>query len=153
MKKIIVAVLCAVVVAGLVSARSSKAFSAGVSDADALRQMSREWADATKAMDNKRLGQIMADDWRYVGSSGNVRTKEIVLCYVQTRDIKLQSFEFGPMDVKVMGNVGVVQGSVTQHFLNVKDGKPEDYSSMWMDVWEKRDGKWVVVRSKGNNLN
>jgi hypothetical protein len=84
MKQIIVAVLCAVVVAGLVSARSSKAFSAGVSDADALRQMSREWADATKAMDNKRLGQIMADDWRYVGSSGNVRTKEIVLSYVQT---------------------------------------------------------------------
>jgi hypothetical protein len=40
-----------------------------------------------------------------------------------------------------------------QHFLNVKDGKPEDYSSVWMDVWEKRDGKWVVVRSKGNNLN
>jgi ketosteroid isomerase-like protein len=153
MKKTIVAVLFAFVVAGLVFAHSSKASSAGLSDADTLRQMSREWADATKAMDNNRLSQIMADDWRYVGSSGNVRTKEVVLSYVQTRDIKLESFEFGPMDVKVMGNVGVVQGSITQHFLNTKDGKHEDYSSVWMDVWEKRGDKWVVVRSKGNNLN
>jgi ketosteroid isomerase-like protein len=152
MKKLAALVLFACAVAALVFAHSSKAPSAGLSDADTLRKMSRDWADATKAIDVNRLGQIIADDWKYVGAYGKIKSKEDALNYVQTRDIKLQSYKFGPMDVKMMGNVGVVQGSITQHFINAKDGRHENYSSVWMDVLEKRGDKWVVVRSKGNNI-
>jgi ketosteroid isomerase-like protein len=152
MKQIIVAVLFAFVVGGLAFAHSSNTLSTGLSDADTLRQMSRDWADATKAIDVNRLSQIIADDWRYVGSYGKIKSKEDALSYVQTRDERLESFEFGPMDVKVMGNVGVVQGSITQHFINNKDGQHVTYNSVWMDVWEKRGDKWVVVRSKGNSI-
>jgi ketosteroid isomerase-like protein len=67
---------------------------------------------------------------------------------VRTRDIRLESYEFGPMDVRVLGNVAVVQGSISQHFINTKDGKHEDYKSAWMDVWEKRGDRWVVTRSQ-----
>lgn len=152
MKKLAALVLFAGVIAGLVFAHSSKTSSARLSDADTLRQLSRNWADATKAIDVNRLSQIFADDYRYVGTYGKIKSKEDVLSYVQTRDIRLESFEFGPMDVKLVGTVGVVQGSITQHFINTKDGKHEDYSSTWMDVWEKRGDKWVLIRSKGNNI-
>jgi ketosteroid isomerase-like protein len=152
MKKLSALVLFALVVAGLVLTRSSRASSAGLSDADTVRQMSRDWAEATKAIDVNRLSQIIADDWRAVGSSGKIKTKESVLSYVQTRELRLESFEFGPIDVKVLGNVAVAQGSISQHFLNTKDGQHATYSSAWMDVWEKRGDKWVVVRSQITHL-
>jgi ketosteroid isomerase-like protein len=152
MKKLIAAVLIALVVAGFAPAQPSRVSAAGLGDADTLRQLSRDWADATKAVDVNRLSQIIADDWRCVGSVGNVKTKESVLSYLQTRDNRLESFEFGPMDVKVLGNVAVIQGSITQHFISKKDGQHVGYSSAWMDVWEKRADKWVVVRSQTNLL-
>jgi hypothetical protein len=85
--------------------------------------MSRAWAEATKAIDVNRLSQIIADDWRAVGSSGKVKTKESLLSYVQTRELRLESFEFGPIDVKVLGNVAVAQGGISQHFISTKDGQ------------------------------
>jgi ketosteroid isomerase-like protein len=152
MKKLIAAVLFAFAVAGPVFAQSSKAPSAGLSDAETIRQLNRDWADATKAIDVNRLSEIIADDWRAVGSSGKIKTKEGVLSYVQTRDNRLESYELGPMDIKMLGNVAVVQSSITQHFLNIKDGQHATYSSAWMDVWEKRGDKWVVVRSQITHL-
>jgi ketosteroid isomerase-like protein len=150
MKKIIAAVLFALVVAGLVFAHSSKAHSAGLSDADTIRQLERDWANASEAIDANRCNQIMADDWRLVGPKG-VKTKEIAISAMQNRDYKLESTDFGPMDVKMFGNVGVVQGSTTVHLLE-KDGQHTAYKWAWMDVDEKRGNKWVVVRTQVTHL-
>ena len=60
---------------------------------------------------------------------------------------KLESFEVGPMDVQVFGDVAVVHGSVTEK--RVRDGKDTSGDFVWMDLLEKRAGKWVVVRSAG----
>jgi hypothetical protein len=58
MKEFILAVLFAFVVAALVFAHSSDVPSAGLSDAGTVRQMSRDWADATRAIDVNRLKTI-----------------------------------------------------------------------------------------------
>jgi ketosteroid isomerase-like protein len=60
---------------------------------------------------------------------------------------KLESFEFGPMDVKVLGSVAVVQGSNTEKS-TTSDGKVSSGKYAWMDVFVKRGGKWVIVRSQ-----
>lgn len=151
MKDKVGAVLLALVVVGLVLAHSSKAAPSSLSDADTLRQLSREWADASQAIDVKRSSQIMADDWREVGPAGMVKTKESAIHAMLTRDFKLESTDFGPMDVKMMGNIGVVQGSTTVH-LREQDGQHNAYKWAWMDVWERRGDKWVVVRSQVTGL-
>jgi ketosteroid isomerase-like protein len=148
MRKIAALVLFAFLIAGLVFAHSSKARSAGLSDADTVKQLEVDWAEALKTIDLNRLSQIIGDDWRAVGGSGKIRSKEYALNYVRTRDIKLESFEFGPMDVRVLGNVAMVQGSITQHFINIKNGQHEDYKTAWLDVYEKRGDRWVVIRSQ-----
>jgi ketosteroid isomerase-like protein len=151
MKKIVVSVLLILVVVGLVLGHSSKAASSSLRDADTLRQLSREWADASQAIDVKRNSQIIADDWREVGPAGVVKTKESAIHAMLTRDFKLESTDFGPMDVKMLGNTGVVQGSTTVRLLE-KNGQHTAYKWAWMDVWEKRDDTWVVVRSQVTSL-
>jgi len=150
MKNIIVAVLCAFVLVGLIFAHPRKVSSAGPSVADTLNQLERDWADATKAADTDKLSQIVADDWRGVGYAGKVSSKESFLSYVQSGKSRLESFEFGPMDVKVLGNIAVVQGSITEN--RNTDGQESIFKAAWMDVFEKRGDKWVVVRSQSAKL-
>jgi hypothetical protein len=48
-------------------------------------------------------------------------------------------------DVKELGNVAVVQGSVSEK--TTMNGVDRTSASVWMDVFVKRRDKWVVVRS------
>jgi ketosteroid isomerase-like protein len=63
---------------------------------------------------------------------------------------KRESFENGAIDVQVFGNVAVASSSVTEE--RVKDGKSASGEFVWMDLLEKRAGKWQVVRSAGSKL-
>jgi ketosteroid isomerase-like protein len=153
MKKITAFVLFACVCAGLLFAYSSKARSGDLSDADTVMQLERDWADAAhKDFNTRRISQILADDWRSVGGTGNIFTKESYLSYVQSgKSPRFESFEFGPADVKVLRNIAVVQGSGTAT-MN-RDGQESILRAAWMDVFEKRGDRWVIVRSQSVKLN
>ena len=111
-----------------------------------IKQLEHDWVDAAKAGDRNRLSQLLADDWTGIGYDGSKETKQSLLADMKSGASKLESFEFGPMDVKVLGNVAVVQGSDTE-----KSTANRKYTSgkwVWMDVFVKRDGKWLAVRSQ-----
>ena len=99
------------------------------------------------AVDLEKLNRIFADDWTSIGASGAVVTKEKVLGNFKSGVDRLEAFELGPMDVQVKGNVAVVHGSVTEK--RIRDGKDVGGEYIWMDLMEKRNGTWVVVRTAG----
>ncbi len=74
-------------------------------------------------------------------------TKESVLHYIKSGKNKLVSYELGPMDVQVVGDVAVAHGSVIEK--RIRDGKDVDGEGVYMDLLKTRAGKWVVVRSAG----
>lgn len=114
--------------------------------AEAVKQLERDWSDAQKAGDIDKLSQILADDWSGLGSDGAKSTKKSYLNDVKSRANKLESFEMGPMDVKVIGTIAVVQGSDTEKSSN--KGKDTSGKWVWTDVFVNRDGKWQAVRSQ-----
>ena len=77
---------------------------------------------------------------------GSKMTKQGFLADLKSGRDKAQSVEIGPMDVKVLGNVAIVQGSDTEK--SVMNGKDTSGKWVWMDVFVKREGKWVAVRSQ-----
>jgi ketosteroid isomerase-like protein len=114
---------------------------------NALKQLEQDMGDAMVRVDIGKLNQIYADDFATIGSSGKVITKKDLLEDFASFHDKLVSFESGPMDVQVFGDVAVVHGSVTEK--RIRDGKDTSGQFVWMDLLEKREGKWVVVRSAG----
>ncbi len=148
MKKFVGAMLfvCACFAPVFVQAQTPAAAPAKApSVSETVKQLEHDWTDAQKAGDADKLGQIIADDWVGIGSSGK-ETKQSLLADLKSGANKLDSFEFGPMEVKVMGSVAVVQGSYTEK--STTNGKDSSGKWVWMDVFVKRDGKWVVVRSE-----
>ena len=145
MKKLIAVVLFIAVCIGVSLAQAPKdAKGSGV--ADAVRQLEQDWTDAMKAADTNKLAEILGDDWTGLGYDGKKSTKKSYLAEIKSGSSKLESFEFGPMDVKVLGNVAIVQGSDTEK--STTNGKDSSGKWVWMDVFVKRGDKWVAVRSQ-----
>jgi ketosteroid isomerase-like protein len=144
MKILILLALSTCVCVGVVGAPQPSQDS---SDLNAIKQLEQDMGDAMVRGDIDRLGQIYADDFATITSAGKIITKKDLLNDFQSFHDKLQSFENGPIDVQVFGNVAVSHGGVTE--TRMRDGKDVSGEFVWMDLLEKRAGKWVVVRSGG----
>jgi ketosteroid isomerase-like protein len=114
--------------------------------ADAVKQLEHDWVDATKANDADKFAVLLADDWVGLGPDGATRTKKEAVADVKSGAQKLEAFEFGPMHVKVLGNVAIVQGTDTEK--SSMKGKDTSGKWVWMDVFVKAGDKWVAVRSQ-----
>jgi ketosteroid isomerase-like protein len=130
-------------------AQPPKAAQEDSSVADAVKQREHEWAEAMTAVNFDKLNQIIADDF-VDGYPGKVTTKAGFLDDVRSGKHKLESYEYGPVDVKVLGNVAVVQGSITE--TRITDGQPHTVHVAFMDVFAKRGENWVVVRGQAHRL-
>jgi ketosteroid isomerase-like protein len=117
---------------------------------EAIKQLEQDMGNARVAGNIDKLNQIYADDFATVGSSGKVITKESLLNDFKSFHDKLEWFENGPMDVQVFGDVAVACASVKEK--RTRNGKDTSGEFVWMDLLEKRAGKWVVVRSAGTRL-
>ncbi len=146
MKTLIAPVLSACVCVGVVWAGAPQP-SEDPTAINAIKQLEQDMGDAMVRVDIDKLNQIYADDFATIGSSAKIITKQDLLGDFESFHDKLESFETGPMDVQVFGNVAVVHGSVTEK--RIRDGKDASGEFVWMDLLEKRAGKWVVVRSAG----
>jgi ketosteroid isomerase-like protein len=136
--------------ARLGSSDSSKAQSQDPIMVETLKQFEQDMGDAMVAHNIEKLNQIYADDWASIGSSGKIFTKENVLSDFKSGKHNLVSFETGPMDVQVLGNVALVQASVNEK--RIQDGKDISGEFVFMDLLEKRAGQWVVVRTLGSKV-
>jgi hypothetical protein len=97
------------------------------------------------AGDADKVGAILADDWVGIGADGSTETKAAFLAGIKSGSSKMTSFDFGPMSVKVIGSVAIVQGSDTEKSMD--KGKDTSGKYLWMDVFANRGGKWQAVRS------
>jgi ketosteroid isomerase-like protein len=149
MKKLIVPMLSTGACIGVVLAGAPQPSNDPVV-VNAVRQVEQDMGDAMVRADVDRLSQIYADDFATLTSSGKVLTKKDILHDFESSNDKLESFENGPMDVQVFGNVAVVHGSTSEK--RTVDGKDKSGEFVWMDLLENRAGKWVVVRSAGTKV-
>ena len=147
MKRFIAAIFVAVASAVPLPAGSAQAQWNDPAVVAALKQIEQDMGQAMVDADIEKISRIFADDWTSIGASGAVLTKEQMLRNFKSGVDRLESFGLGPMDVQVKGNVAVVHGSVTEK--RTRAGKDVSGEYVWMDLMEKRNGTWVVVRSAG----
>ena len=146
MMRIAVRMLLAFAWVGASFAQAPAPAAKGPSTAEVVKQLEHDLTDATIAGDTDKVGQILADDWVQIGYDGTRESKKAELAGMKSGTSKLQTIEFGPMDVKMLGNVAVVQCSDTEKSSSA--GKDTSGKWVWMDVFAKREGKWVAVRSQ-----
>ena len=153
MKMFFLAVLVVCACAAPMPANSSEnAGSQEAEDIATIKQVEKEMGDAMVEVDIERLGQCFADDWVTTVPAGTMATitKQSILSDFQSGKEKLEAFELGPIDVQVFGNVAIAQGSSMEK--RTRNGRDTSGRFVWVDILEKRAGKWVVVKDAGARL-
>lgn len=109
-----------------------------------LLQLERDYARALIRRDRDFLQRFYAPDWRG-GNWLGFWTKSTMLKAVLDERYVVKSMDLTDMQVKLLGQVAVVQG-VDEEVTSV-NGK--DTSGRWTftDVFERRDGRWVAIAS------
>jgi len=153
MKTLFSSVLLACASITSLSANSSETVASdAANDIAMIKQIEKDIGDAMVATDIDKLGQFFADDWATTVPAGKtaVVTKQTILREFGSGNDKLESFELGPIDVQVFGNVAIAHGSSTEK--RTRNGRDASGEFVWMDILEKRAGKWVVVKGAGDRV-
>jgi hypothetical protein len=153
MKRLMATLLMMVLSAGMVLAQAQtkaadakKPAASGNAAADELRQIENDWMNANKTRNAGKLGDILADGWEALVSDGTTRDKAKELAYLKSPGNSLDSFEMGPMKVRIFGDTAVVTGSDTEK--SMENGKDSSGKYVWTDVFVKQNGKWRAVVSQ-----
>ena len=129
---------------------AKKPAASGNAAADELKQIENDWTDAVKAKNAEKLGDILADGWVGLGWDGKTPDKAKALADLKAPGNSLDSFEMGPMKVRIFGNTAVVTGSDTEK--STENGKDTSGKYIWTDVFVKQNGKWRAVASQSTKV-
>ena len=132
------------------AADAKKPAAPGNAAADELKQIENDWTDAVKTKSAEKLGEILADGWVGLGWDGKTSNKAKALADLKAPGNSLDSFEMGPMKVRIFGNTAVVTGSDTEK--SAENGEDTSGKYIWTDVFVKQNGKWRAVASQSTKV-
>lgn len=104
------------------------------------------WSKAMMQKDTTAIAGIVGDDWMGQNDSGKTEDKTSFLNDVKSGTIAVTSMSNHDVNVRVMRNVAIVQGMDDEK--SSYKGKDGSGTYSWMDVFEKRGGKWVAIASQ-----
>lgn len=109
-----------------------------------LIALERKWMESLKLRDASALSQIVSDDFTFADSrlSGAVRDRTKYFDHA-LRDLKLASYEFDDINVRLYGRVAIVSGQFKQSATVAGEDWGGDY--FFTDVWVNREGVWRAV--------
>lgn len=124
--------------------------SAQSDDVAALRKLNEEWIHAYPKKDTATLNRILADDLTMITASGNRLSKNDILRNAANPVMPLTSSRVDSVDVRVLGHIGIVMAKAS--FVSRSGKQQASGQTSYMDIYEKRNGKWVAVAAHVTSL-
>lgn len=108
--------------------------------------LTRQRFEALSRLDVETLGELLADDYRYVGWRGGLITREerlrLIRSLIGTQDS--EAFELSDLEARREGD-GAVVVTGRAHQTGRFDGQAFDNTYSFTTVYGRRDGAWKVV--------
>ena len=108
-----------------------------------LAKAAHDYDQAQIKRDKAALERLLADDYRLANSSGQVETKAQFIADQTAPGYKLEPFTVEEPIERVMGDVALLGG--VARLKGTDGGKAYDVRLRFLDVWQKRGGRWQVV--------
>lgn len=108
-----------------------------------VREMERQLGEALTRLDIAVLDGLLADDYVFTTSAGEVITKAQAMVDLQSPNLRVELFNHDDIQVRVYGNAAVVIGRST-----VKGRlRDQDLSGQYRytRVYVRRQGRWQIV--------
>jgi ketosteroid isomerase-like protein len=111
-----------------------------------LVDLEAAWSKAMTQKDIPALTAIVAEDWTGQNDSGKTETRSGYLAGIKSGEMATASMSNHDLNVRLFHNIALVQGMDDEK--SSFKGKDSSGTYTWMDVFEKRGGKWVAIASQ-----
>jgi ketosteroid isomerase-like protein len=115
-----------------------------------LMQLEQKLADAFVKGDMAFFGSHLADNATLTDPGGMVNTKAQLEADVKSGALKLESSKIDDMKVQTHGDVAIVTYKTTDKGKYKEMDISGEYR--WIDVFVKKDGKWMIVAGQGTPI-
>ncbi|GGA96678.1 nuclear transport factor 2 family protein [Puia dinghuensis] len=131
MKKLFTLILAA---AAFLTTRAQSA------DIAAIKQLNADWIHNYVVQDPATFRRIFADDFILINPAGKKFTKADVLANLGQPVV---SSKVDTAEVQIYGNIGLIHARAS--FVTRVDGKESTGVTDYLDVYEKRNGRWWAI--------
>lgn len=109
-------------------------------DAEKIRELVRQWDNALVRKDTVFIDSILADDFTYISSSGQIQSKSQLLSSVQSADLTIESSSSNIFRLSIYGDTAVViaEGVAKGHYKS----DPFNERYRFTDFWVRKDASW-----------
>jgi uncharacterized protein (TIGR02246 family) len=112
-------------------------------DVEALKKLNADWIGAYVTRDTATMSRIFADDLVLTNPSGKAMGKKVILNNLVSPGTEYLATKVDTVSVRLFGNIGIINAKVTA---TVKSNdKTITATTCYMDVYEKRKGRWYAV--------
>ncbi len=112
-------------------------------DEKIIEKLNADWIASYPTKDTATLSRIFADDLVLVSPNGTHMSKRQIIANVASPGQQVRSSRVDKVEVRLLGNVGLVMAQAS--FVTVDNGKEVTGKTNYLDVYEKRNGKWVAI--------
>ena len=115
-----------------------------------LAQAAHDYDRAQVTSNRAELERLIADDYVLHNSAGQRQDKASFIADQTAPGYRLEPFTVEQRVEKVMGDAAILGGVARAR--GASEGQPYDVVLRFVDVWEKRGGRWVVVLSQATRV-
>ena len=115
-------------------------------DEQVLKQLNHDWISAYVTRDTAMMSRIYAADITLVSPNGTVWHKNDMVKNLLSTSQEYLSSKVDTVSVRVIGKIGLVSAKAT--VVAKANGKTSTIQTSYLDVYEKRDGRWVAIASQ-----
>lgn len=124
--------------------------SAAPGDEAKLKAIEVAWGKAMVKADISALERIMAPEYVFQGGGPKPQTRGQMNADLKSGKQKLESYTVRDLRVRVMGNMAYVMGYDDEK--SSYDGKDTSGTYGFMDVFQRRNGRWVALATQGGKV-
>ena len=120
-------------------------------DVETLKKLNADWIASYVTKDSATMSRIFADDLVLTNPGGKAMSKKEILNGLMSPGQQFLSTKVDTVDVRLFGNIGIINAKITG-VIKAND-KTITVRTCYMDVYEKRKGRWYAVAAHVTLLN
>jgi ketosteroid isomerase-like protein len=123
---------------------------ATASDVAVLTRLSEDWDKAIVRKDKIAIAANMTDDFRQIGSSGDVSDKRTFVEDLTSPDITIDPYTVEDFNIRIYGDVALLNGRT--HMTGHQEGKAFKTQYIYIDIYRRVAGQWKVCSVQTTRL-
>jgi ketosteroid isomerase-like protein len=114
-------------------------------DINTVKKLNEDWIHSYPGKDTATMSRILADDLIMVTHTGTIMTKQEILRNMATPTQQVKNSKVDKVDVRLAGNTALVFAEASFVTVDNASGKVVSGRTNYLDVYEKRQGRWVAI--------